>query len=78
MKINNPDLRIINIYINSNEAEKSLRETLMDELMKLIQEAKRNNFRLIVMGDMNADIEKYDKNHTIKNKVKQHQFKLFV
>ena len=52
--------RIINIYINCNEQEKTKREKLLDELQILIKEAEIKQFQIIVMGDMNADPEIYD------------------
>ena len=52
--------RIINIYINCNEQEKTKREKLLDELQILIKEAEIKQFQIIVMSDMNADPEIYD------------------
>src|SRR5688572_30097263 len=43
-------MRIINVYINSNETEKIQREELVNISQNLIQEAKRHNFRIIIMG----------------------------
>jgi len=63
-------IRIINIYINCNEREKSERESLIDDLKDLLIEGKKNNYRIIIMGDFNADAEKYDKKGNIKNKGK--------
>src|SRR3954454_7318291 len=62
--------RIINLYINCNEKDKQEREQLINELIKLIDEAKRKNYNLIVMGDMNADIEKYDNMERLATKGK--------
>ena len=62
--------RVINIYINANKKDKAERENLIDELIILIKEAQNRNFNIIVMGDMNADIEKYDKKQIIATKGK--------
>ena len=61
---------IVNIYINCNEQEKKAREDLLDELTNLIIEAKNKNYHTIIMGDMNADVEKYDKKSTLAIKGK--------
>ena len=61
-------IRIINVYINCNEKEE--RESLIDDLKDLLVEAKKNNYRIIIMGDFNADTEKYDKKEIIRNKGK--------
>ena len=63
-------IRIINVYINCNEKEKEERESLIDDLKDLLVEAKKNNYRIIIMGDFNADAEKYDKKEIIRNKEK--------
>src|SRR5947207_14057728 len=52
-------IRIINVYINCNEKEE--RESLIDNLKDLLVEAKKNNYRIIIMEDFNANAEKYDK-----------------
>ena len=54
------NLKLINIYVNSNDTERIERDTLLKELNKLIIEANINKSHLIIMGDLNADAEKYD------------------
>ena len=54
------NLKIINIYVNSNDTEKIERDNLLKELNKLITEANVSKSHLIIMGDFNADAEKYD------------------
>ena len=62
--------RIINIYVNCNDKEKKEREELLNDLQDLITEATRKNYFIIIMGDMNADPEKYDKKTTFALKGK--------
>src|ERR1043165_3663495 len=54
------NLKIINIYVNSNDTEKIEKDNLLKELNKLITEANVSKSHLIIMGDFNADAEKYD------------------
>jgi exonuclease III len=62
--------RIINIYMHSNEKDKLERNNLINELQKLITEAKHKKYNIIVMGDMNADVEKLDNTLGVKIKDK--------
>ena len=52
-------IRIINIYVQCNEKDKDKREKLLNELLKLIKEADQRKFHLVIMGDFNADMERY-------------------
>ena len=52
-------IRIINIYVQCNEKDKDKREKLFNELLKLIKEADQRKFHLVIMGDFNADMERY-------------------
>src|ERR1044071_2999493 len=54
------NLKLINIYVNSNDTERIERDNLLKELNKSITEANINKSHLIIMGDLNADAEKYD------------------
>ena len=60
--------RIINIYVNCNEQEKVERDNLLNELNKLVNEAENKNYNIIIMGDFNADAEKFDL--STSNKIK--------
>ena len=63
-------IRIIVLYIHANEAEKNEREALISDTVKLIKEGKNKNMFIILLGDLNADPEKYDKKGIIKKKGK--------
>src|SRR5204862_192330 len=52
-------IRIINIYVQCNEKDKDKREKLLNELLKLMKEADQRKFHLVIMGDFNADMERY-------------------
>src|SRR6184192_872659 len=52
-------IRINNIYVQCNEKDKDKREKLLNELLKLIKEADQRKFHLVIMGDFNADMERY-------------------
>src|ERR1041384_6941323 len=52
-------IRIINIYVQCNEKDRDKREKLFNELLKLIKEADQRKFHLVIMGDFNADMERY-------------------
>ena len=54
------NIKLINIYVNSNDTERIERDNLLKELNKSITEANLNKSHLIIMGDLNADAEKYD------------------
>jgi len=64
------DVKIINIYVESNDAEKQQRTETIQTLVNWIQQGKRLNKKLIIMGDFNADSEQWAKeaSGTIKNK----------
>src|SRR5688572_11161305 len=62
--------RIINIYINCNEKEKNERNKLLEELKLLIREAEQKNLNILIMGDLNADAEKYDTMYNLNTKGK--------
>jgi ribonuclease HI/endonuclease/exonuclease/phosphatase family metal-dependent hydrolase len=64
------DIRIINVYVESNDAEKQQRKETVQTLVSWIQQGKRANKKLIVMGDLNADPEQWTKeaSGTTKNK----------
>src|SRR5687767_10648076 len=62
--------RIINIYVNCNNKKKKEREELLNDFQDLITEATRKNYFIIIMGDMNANSEKYDKKITFALKGK--------
>src|SRR2546430_17550347 len=53
-------IRIINVYMHSNEKDKLERNKLITELKKLVTEAKQKGYNIIVMGDMNTDVKKLD------------------
>ena|SRR5437868_6836160 len=50
--------------------KKNERNKLIDELKILIREAEHKNLNLIVMGDLNADTEKFDNMYKINAKGK--------
>ena len=54
------NLKLISIYVNSNDTERIERDNLLKELNKSITEANINKSHLIIMGDLNANAEKYD------------------
>ena len=66
-------IRIINIYVNSNEQEFQTREQLLKELSSLIIEANTKRFHLMVMGDFNADAKKLDNDVKLS---KKHKYKI--
>src|SRR5688572_20743331 len=55
------DIRIINVYVESNDTEKQQRKETVQTLVNWIQQGKRANKKLIVMGDLNADPEHWTK-----------------
>ena len=55
------DVRIINVYVENNEADKQQRKETVQTLVNWIQQGKQLNKKLIVMGDFNADLEQWVK-----------------
>ena len=51
------NLKLINIYVNSNDTERIERDNLLKELNKSITEANINKSHLIIMGDLNTNAE---------------------
>ena len=64
------DIRIINVYIESNDAKKEERKETVKILLDWIHQGKKENKKLIVMGDFNADPEQWTKEKTTKNSTK--------
>src|SRR5579859_7714475 len=54
------DLLIINVYMNSNAQEKKKRRELIKEIERVINENEILGNRIILMGDLNADREKWE------------------
>ena len=64
------DVRIINVYMESNDAEKEQRKETINILFKWINQGKKDNKKLIVMGDFNADPEIWIKEKSTTTSIK--------
>src|SRR5215213_9812650 len=64
------DIRIINVYVESNDAEKEQRKETISILLKWINQGKYENKKIIVMGDFNADPEIWIKEKSTKKLTK--------
>src|ERR1044072_736368 len=61
----NTKVRIIQLYLHANFTDNN-KEAIKDihtQLQNIIEEAQRNNFKLIVMGDFNVDPLKYKQSY---------------
>src|SRR5579859_5312883 len=65
-----PDLWIINIYVNSDLKEKTERKMLLKKLKDLLKNAEDKKEDVILLGDLNADREKWEQNDKLQNKEK--------
>src|SRR5579859_3882872 len=65
-----PDLWIINIYVNSDSKEKTERKMLLKKLKELLKNAEEKKKDVILLGDLNADREKWEQNDKLQNKEK--------
>ncbi len=54
---NKVKLRIFNIYLHANNTHIQQSLTLEKEILDHIQQAHRRQFRIIVMGDFNVDVD---------------------
>src|ERR1044072_3998900 len=61
----NTKVRIIQLYLhaNFNDSNKEAIKDIHTQLRNIIEEAQRNNFKLIVMGDFNVDPLKYKQSY---------------
>src|SRR6266536_213492 len=75
MKGNNK-IRIIQTYINANKKEQKEIEDIHSHLRKLIDESKKKNMEVIIMGDFNINYQRYIKLHS-GNRWEHGLFKFF-
>ena len=65
-----PDLLIINIYMNSDIKDKIDRKLLIKKLKILLRTAEDLKHNVILLGDLNADREKWEQQEKLQNKEK--------
>src|SRR5579859_4708695 len=64
------NLWIINIYVNSDLKEKTERKLLLKKLKDLLKNAEDKKEDVILLGNLNADREKWEQNDKLQNKEK--------
>ncbi len=75
MKGNNK-IRIIQTYINANKKERKEIEDIHSHIKKLIEESKKKNMEVIIMGDFNINYQRYIELHS-GNRWEHGLFKFF-
>jgi len=55
-------LRVIQLYLHANPKDKSERVKVSNHVISLIKQGKKDNFKIICMGDFNANFDIYNKN----------------
>src|SRR3954447_8122251 len=53
-------LRVIQTYIHANNIEKQQTLILYEKILKIIDQAQQNDFKIIIMGDFNINLIKFE------------------
>jgi len=69
-------LKIVNVYIESKDADQIGRLETLSIIENLIKEGKKTNSTIIIMRDFNADPEKWLRKKNTKNKVTKTKYKI--
>ena len=53
-------VRVIVVYLHANMSEQNQRISLQQEIINLINESVKSNFHIIIMGDFNTNLNRYN------------------